>query len=113
MMLELLQAPVFLVLIIIIFILVAAIAVGSYLHVHKPKFNPVFKKLSDGSVQMECTGFAGIQTTRTKLYYEKYKPGMELMYQGQKYKIVEFKEVSDPGLLKQELKIVAYLEKCD
>lgn len=110
-MLDILQDPVVLVMLVLVVILIIVIAIGSFYHVHKTSFKPIFKELSDGSVQMECTGFGGIQTTRTKRFFDQYKLGMELIYKSNRYKIVEFKELKDPSLLKEELKVVAYLEK--
>ncbi|OCG20956.1 hypothetical protein A9G11_09690 [Gilliamella sp. wkB108] len=110
-MFDILTDPIVLIILIVAVILFIAVAIGSYRHVHKTGFKPTFRKLSDGSVQLECTGFGGLQTTRTKRFYEKYKLGMELIYENKRYKIVEFKELIDPSLLQEDRKIVAYLEE--
>lgn len=94
--------------IIIVFIIIAA--VGIYHHNYKAGFKPIFRAFSDGSVQMEFMGF-GLKTVRTKRFYEQYTLGMSISYQGQLYKIVEFKEQPHYSLLQSTTKIVAYLEK--
>jgi hypothetical protein len=96
---------------IIIFVLVVAVVIGSYRHVHKSGFKPKFVTLSDNSIQMEFYNFGGLQTKRTERFYAEYKVGMEILYQNKKYKITQLKEISDPSLIRPDKKIVAYLEE--
>jgi hypothetical protein len=96
---------------IIILGLVVAIIIGSYHHVHKAGFKPKFVILSDNSIQMEFYNFGGLQTKRTERFYDEYKVGMEIVYQNKKYKIAQFKEITDSSVMRPDKKIVAYLEE--
>jgi hypothetical protein len=96
---------------ILIFVLVVAIIIGSYHHVHKAGFKPKFVILSDNSIQMEFYNFGGLQTKRTERFYAQYKVGMEILYQNKKYKITQIKEITDSSLMRPDKKIVAYLEE--
>ena len=91
--------------------LIVAIAIGSVYHVKKAKFKPVFRRLSDGSLQMEFTGFGGLQTTRTERFQAEYPVGRQVSYQGKLYQIVDIRAVSDAGLARTDLKMVCYLEE--
>ncbi|MDR0501342.1 MAG: hypothetical protein LBG97_08920 [Coriobacteriales bacterium] len=96
---------------ILIVVLLVAIIIGSYHHVHKAGFKPKFVVLSDNSVQMEFYNFGGLQTKRTERFYAEYKVGMEIVYQNRKYKITQFKEIDDASLMRPDKKIVAYLDE--
>ena len=102
---------VFIILCGIIILLVIIVAVASYRHVHKTGFKPKFIHLSDGSVKMEFYNFGWIQRDRTKRFYEQYKAGMTVPYNGTSYRITELKEISDSSILRPDVKIVAYLEE--
>jgi hypothetical protein len=91
--------------------LVIGIIIGSYHHVHKASFKPKFVLLSDGSLQMEFYNFGGLQTERTKRFYNQYSIGMEIAYQNKRFKITQIKEIDDSSTLRLDKKIVAYLEE--
>ena len=74
--------PILIILLALIVVLVIVIAVASYNHVNKSSFNPKFIQLSDGSLIMEFYNFGGLQTARTKRFYEQYKPGMTVTHAG-------------------------------
>jgi hypothetical protein len=97
-------------LVIVIVVLLIIVVVASYHHVHKAAFKPKFRRLPDGSLSMEFAGFGGLQTSRTKRFHEQYKIGTVVVHEGKRYKIAQLKEISDPSLIREDVKIVAYLE---
>ena len=108
---DILKDPVFLALCAAIIILVVIIAVGSRRHVHKDAFKPTFERSGDGSLRMVCAGFGGLQSARSRRFYEQYKVGMRVFYQNKPYTITGFEEVFDKDALIPDLKIIAYLEE--
>ena len=103
----------FTIIILIALFLIVTVIVGSYYHVHKAKFKPKFRKLSDGSLQMEFSGFAGLQTSRTKRFYEQYKVGMKIEYDGKFYEIEEIKEQAELGVARTDQIMVCYLREVE
>ncbi len=103
--------PIVLIMCAIIFVLVIVAIIGSRNHVRKAAFKPKFMKLGDGTVNMEFYNFGGLQTARTKRFYEQYKVGMQVSCEGKEYRIAEFKEVAIDSLVRSDVKIVAYLEE--
>ncbi|MFV0362883.1 MAG: hypothetical protein ACK5LL_07320 [Suipraeoptans sp.] len=101
----------FWVLVAIFVVLVIIIIFSSYYHVKKAKFKPKFRELSDGSIQMEFGEFGGAQTSRTERFLQEYKIGQEVTYGGEKYFIEEIREVSDPSVVRNDIKMVCYLTK--
>ncbi|MDR1136576.1 MAG: hypothetical protein LBL49_10475 [Clostridiales Family XIII bacterium] len=59
---------------------------------------------------MEFYDFGGLQTARTKRFYEQYKVNMRVAYEGKQYRVSAFKELKDNSLTRENMKIVAYLE---
>jgi hypothetical protein len=103
----------FMILVGIIIVLIIVLVVGINHHIHKAPFKPKFKKLSDGSLQMEFDGFGGIQTSRTKRFLEEYKEGMKVEYQGKMYEIEEIKEQSEVTVTRTDRVMVCYLREVE
>jgi len=103
----------FMVLVGIIIVLIIVLIVGINHHIHKAPFKPKFKKLSDGSLQMEFIGFGGLQTSRTKRFHEQYKVGMKVEYQGKRYEIEEIKEQSEVTAMRADIVMVCYLREVE
>ena len=95
----------------LILVIIVIIIIGVYRHTYKAAFKPKFIALSDGSLKMEFYNFGGVQTTRTKRFYEQYQVGMVVPHNGRQYRIAELKEVADLTWSGQDLKMVAYLEE--
>jgi len=95
----------------IIVVLLVIAVIGIRHHLYKAKFNPEFRSLSDGSLQMEFAGFGGIQTTRTKRFYEQYRIGMKVEYQGNEYQIEEIQQQSDPSMIRRDVIMICYLKE--
>ncbi|BDR54995.1 hypothetical protein KIMH_11060 [Bombiscardovia apis] len=81
------------------------------LHPKQDNFTPTFKTLSDGSVQMEFSGFGGaFQEKRIKRFHEQYQVGMVVEHEGQNYRIVQIQDHDVAGMVLDKV-FVAYLER--
>ena len=100
----------FMILVGIFIVLLVVLIVGLNHHIHKAPFKPRFKRFSDGSLQMEFTGFGGMQTARTKRFNEQYEEGMKVEYQGIEYEIEEIKEQGAAG---GDVVIMCYLREVE
>ena len=109
--------PEFLILFGILIALVVTFVATSYRHVHKTGFKHKFIHLADGGLKMEFYKFGGggLQTTRTKRFYNQYRVGMTITHENKQYKISKLNEADDTSLLVAlilpDMKIIAYLEE--
>lgn len=98
-------------LIVFIIIMIGVVIIGSYHHVNKAKFKPIYKTLSDGSLQIEFSGFGGLQKERTKRFLDEYSVGMNIIYNDKEYIVEEIKEVAEGTITRADLKMVLYLKE--
>lgn len=93
-------------------LMVVVIASGSRYSLDSQPLNPAFRRLSDGSLQMEFFDFTVFQTNRDRRLLRQYPPGSQVEYEGRQYCVAECKKLHDDRPTKN-YKYVIYLEEME
>lgn len=93
-----------------ILLMAVVIASGARHNINVQPLKPVYKQLSDGSLQMEFFDFTVFETNRDRRLLRQYPAGTVVEYKGKRYSVAQCKKLQDDRPQKN-YKYVIYLEE--